>query len=129
MILCLKTDAPTAEIYLYNDDREIASHLWEAHRTLARDLLAECDQLLDGAALSWRDIRGLVVYRGPGSFTGLRIGCMTANTIAYSETIPIVGATGDDWLTVGLRRLADGDNDTAVIPDYGAPPRITQPKK
>ena len=72
-------------------------------------------------------IKGLAVFTGPGSFTGLRIGITTMNTIAYALDIPIVGTTGDDWLADGLARLRAGENDRIVTPHYGKPPNITKP--
>lgn len=129
MILCLKTDAPTAELYLYDGSRVIATKVWDAHRTLARDLLKTCQELLREAGSDFPLLEGIVIFRGPGSFTGLRIGCTVANTIAYSEQIPIVGTIGESWREDGITRLESGENDTQVMPEYGAPPRITQPKK
>ncbi len=124
MILAIRTDSPTAELYIYDDGNLVAQKVWEAHRTLARDLLRECIELVDVDLLE-----GVMIYKGPGSFTGLRIGCTVANTMAYSQSIPIVGISGDDWAADVLGRLVSGDNDTSVLPDYGAEPRITSPQK
>jgi len=130
MILALKTDSPEAYIGLYDDDGQLAGHdTWRADRTLARDLLAHIDALLGSHECSWDDIRGIIVFEGPGSFTGLRIGLMVANTIAYARSCPIVGSRGDDWLDKGLTRLRRRENDHSVMPEYGAQPRITQPKR
>ena len=48
------------------------------------------------------------------------------NAIAYAQEIPITGQTGDGWLTEGIARLQRGENDQIVLPEYGAPARITQ---
>lgn len=124
MILAIRTDSPTAELYIYDDGNLVAQKVWEAHRTLARDLLRECIELVDVDLLE-----GVMIYKGPGSFTGLRIGCTVANTMAYSQSIPTVGISGDGWAADGLERLQRGENDTSVLPDYGAEPRITSPQK
>lgn len=129
MILALKTDSMVAELYLLKDDGEEASKdVWEAGRSLAKDLLAHIDALVTTAG-SWQEISGIIVFRGPGSFTGLRIGITTANTIAYANTISIIGETKDDWRSNGVRRLLGGENDQMVLPEYGADPHITAPKK
>ncbi len=129
MILMMRTDSPTAELYLYESNQEVARNVWEAHRTLARDLLQRCGALCESASGSLSDVTAIIIYKGPGSFTGLRIGCTVANTFAYGQSIPIVGVSGDAWKSDGLTRLDDGHNDKSVIPDYGAEPRITVQQK
>ena len=132
MILALKTSDNPTEIYLLNDAGEIVNKkIWNAERNLARDLLGEIEKLFAGSdpVADWADLTGAIVFRGPGSFTGLRIGITTANAIAYGQKIPIVGTADNDWLASGRGKLADGQNDKIVLPEYGAPPRITAPKK
>lgn len=69
------------------------------------------------------------MFRGPGSFTGLRIGLTVANTIASAQSLPIVGATGDEWQQQSIDRLSRGESDTIVLPEYGSGARITKPRK
>jgi tRNA threonylcarbamoyladenosine biosynthesis protein TsaB len=69
------------------------------------------------------------VFQGPGSFTGLRIGITVANAIAYAQSVPIVGTRGEHWMADGIKRLQSGQNDTRVMPYYGADPNITKPGK
>ena len=119
-----------AEICLYGKDGALhVKREWQAHRTLARDILKVCSELIDETGLTFSDLEGIVVFRGPGSFTGLRIGITVANTMAYSQSIPVVGAQGDDWRDDGMKCLQHGEDDKTVLPDYGAPPRITAPRK
>jgi len=126
MILVLKTDQDPTEICLLNDDGKIiAEKKWNAERSLAKNLLGEIEKLVD----DWTNLTGIVVFQGPGSFTGLRIGITTANALAYSLNIPIVGTNGENWRTKGSEKLKNGQNDKIVLPEYGAPPHITTPKK
>ena len=125
--MAIKTNDPTVEIHLLDaDGKNLNQKLWQPDRQLANDLLSEIDKLI---ASKWKDLTGLIVFRGPGSFTGLRIGIATMNTLAYSLNIPIVGADGTDWLENGFRRLKNNQNDKIVIPEYGQPPNITKPTK
>lgn len=127
MILAIKTAGDPAEIYLLNDAGEVvAEKIWDAERTLAKNLLGEIEKLLGG---KFDELSGLIVFTGPGSFTGLRIGITTANTIAYAQNIPIVGANSGDWRADGLEKLQQGENDRIVLPEYGAEANITKPKK
>lgn len=130
MLLGLKTDNPLAEIVLCSDAGEVIEKVdWQADRTLARHLLRQLADLLERHSSTFNNLTGLIVFKGPGSFTGLRIGLSVMNTLAYSEGVAIVGTGGDNWLKNGLERLARGENDQVVLPEYGADARITTPKK
>jgi hypothetical protein len=41
----------------------------------------------------------------------------------------IVGSAGDDWIASGVARLTAGEYDALALPEYGAAPHITQPRK
>lgn len=129
MILTIKTDNPDAEIGLYDGEKQLHYYIWHADRSLARDLLKVIHGQLHTQKAGWKDMSGVVVFQGPGSFTGLRIGLTVANTLAYARQIPIVAEQGDDWITKGLSRLAKGETDTLALPQYGAEANITMPKK
>ena len=118
----------TVQLVLINDEKRV-DYEWAAGRILARDMLAYLrDRLVENGA-SFADITGIGVFRGPGSFTGLRIGVAVLNTIAHERHVPIVGATGDKWREICLERLAKNDNDGIVLPEYGAEARVTKPRK
>lgn len=129
MYLTIKTDNPVAEIGVYKGSEKLSYYTWEADRSLARDLLKVMHGQLTAQRADWPQVAGIVVYKGPGSFTGLRIGITVANTLAYGRGVAVVGTTGDAWITDGLARLQQGDNDRIVMPHYGAEAHITLPKK
>ena len=128
-ILTLRTDKPEAELALYNDDEALTSLAWEAHRRLAETIHQKIREVLEGHSLTVHDLEGVVVFRGPGSFTGLRIGSSVANALAEGLQIPIVCSGGESWQDEGCARLVKGENDRVVIPEYGSPPHVTQQKR
>ena len=129
MYLGIRTDSPTAEFYLYEGTELRAEESWKADRQLAYGLLSKLEDFLAEHKSSFSDLSGLFVYHGPGSFTGLRIGITVANTIAYAQSIQIVGCGDDSWRETAVQRLKNGESDDAVLPFYGAEARITKPKK
>jgi len=128
MILLLDTSTPVCKVSFVDGDWRFDDE-WESGRTLAKGLLGYLQTNMQQHDKTWTDISGIVGFQGPGSFTGLRIGLTVLNTIADSEAIPIVGATGDNWQTDGLARLSAGENDELVMPEYGAEAHITTPRK
>ena len=127
MYLAIRTDNSQAEIYLLNDQGVVQRQkVWLAERTLARDLPGEVDNLVDG---DYGQLTGVLVYQGPGSFTGLRIGITVANAVAYARSWPIVATAGENWLADGVDQLNNGADNKIALPEYGAAPHITPPRK
>jgi len=128
MILLLDTSTPTCKLTLVDGDQQFEAE-WEANRDLAKGLLGYIQAQLEAHSKTWKDLTGLAVFKGPGSFTGLRIGITVLNTVAYAQNIPIVGETGDNWKTQANVRLLNGESDTIVLPEYGGEANITLPRK
>lgn len=129
MILCIKTNEPDAFVGIAHTAKKIDSIEWKAHRELADTIHIKIKQLLDNQSLQLSDLKGIIVFEGPGSFTGLRIGISVANAYADSLALPIVGSSGKQWLQKGLVLLETAKPGRPVVPVYGMPVRITQPKK
>lgn len=130
MILTIRTDNPDAEVGLFFDTGQKRQYKkWQAHRQLAESVHKEIDELLKAEGKNWKDISGIVCYKGPGSFTGLRIGLTVANALAYSLSVPIVGEGETEWIRTGIDHIASGQDEKIVIPEYGRDPHITQQKK
>ena len=124
MIILL--DTSTATCRLTTVDGESSNNFeWEAGRTLARGLLSFIQEKVGDI----KNISGIGIMRGPGSFTGLRIGMAVANTLADGLGVPIVGETGDSWRESALGRLSSGEDDQVILPFYGGDAHITKPKK
>ena len=129
LTLTIRTDKPESEIGLYQDDKRVVYMSWEAHRQLAETIHTKLDELLAKAKFKLEDLQGITVYQGPGSFTGLRIGCSVANALGDSFHIPIVGADGEKWIERGIKDLLSGKNSIAVTPNYGSEALTTKPRK
>lgn len=124
MILYLDTSEKVCRVWV--DERSFS---WEAGRGMAKGLLKFLEFCLSECGGSWGDLTGVVVMSGPGSFTGLRIGIVVANTIAESEELAIVGEGGEGWRERAKARLGAGENQKIVMPNYGGEANITKPRK
>ena len=128
MILLLDTSTPTCMLTLVEGERRYHNE-WQADRDLAKKLLGYLQERLQKNGKTWHDISAIGVFKGPGSFTGLRIGLTVFNTIADAQGIPIVGEDGDDWQEKVIARLNSGENDKIALPFYGSEAHITKPRK
>ena len=129
LVLTVRTDKPEAEIRLFQDQTQLGELVWHAHRELGTTIHKQISALLANSNKQLTAIEGIVVYEGPGSFTGLRIGLSVANALADGLKLPIIAAGNDDWQQQGIERLLAGQTDTIALPKYGAPVTITVQKK
>ena len=129
LILTLRTDKPEAELGLFDSHNKLAYLTWQAHRELSSTIHLKTIEILESLNLSLKDLKGILIYKGPGSFTGLRIGFTVANTLSYGLDIPVVSEGSSGWLEVGLQRLINKENDYITVPDYGSDPHTTRQKK
>jgi tRNA threonylcarbamoyladenosine biosynthesis protein TsaB len=66
------------------DAQLLALHRLDEARRHARDLAPAVADLLSGLGWKPHDVQAVIVSRGPGSYTGLRVGLMSAKTFAYA---------------------------------------------
>jgi tRNA threonylcarbamoyladenosine biosynthesis protein TsaB len=128
MILLLDTSTPMCKLTFIESDWHYNDQ-WQADRQLAKGLLGYLQQQLQKNDRTFDDISGIGVFKGPGSFTGLRIGLTVLNTLADANSVPIVGVSGEAWQSAALDRLQRAENDKIVLPLYGSDANITKPRK
>jgi tRNA threonylcarbamoyladenosine biosynthesis protein TsaB len=130
MILTIKTDQPDAELAIYEKSGiKLTSNSWRAHRELEVTILSEIENLLNDLDANYGLLTGVVIFAGPGSFTGLRIGFAVSNTLAASLNIPNTKSAGEDWAITGIEKLTSLSGPQILLPDYGGEANITQPRK
>jgi tRNA threonylcarbamoyladenosine biosynthesis protein TsaB len=135
MILALHTAGATTSLWLLDPAQAAAPAItpaplvqWESGRHLADELLARLTLAVAEAGCELRQLTGIIIFSGPGSFTSLRIGHSVANALADSLGLPIVGRQGEDWLSAGLQALATKPSHHPVLPHYGSEATITKRK-
>jgi tRNA threonylcarbamoyl adenosine modification protein YeaZ len=86
MLLCVDTITPFAGITLVNHGKGTHKSLPDGQ--VAEQILPTIDAVLAGKL---EELTGIIVIKGPGSFTALRVGISVANTLAHQLNIPILG--------------------------------------
>lgn len=91
MILQIDTkDRKIIKVSLKKDSETIKS-LNEENEYGSQVLLPLIEKLLKSENLEFKDLKGIEVEIGPGSFTGLRVGVSVANALGFALGIPVNG--------------------------------------
>jgi len=97
----------------------------DGQKNQSENLLKLIDKVLRQSKKSAPEVRGIFVMRGPGSYTGLRVGVATANTLAYMWGINTLGIEKNlEIEDVGKLQRSN----KPVLPKYSYPPKITKEK-
>jgi tRNA threonylcarbamoyladenosine biosynthesis protein TsaB len=64
-------------------------------------VLEDADQLFRESGADRRELTGIAVGTGPGSFTGLRVGLATARGLAFALGVPVAGVSTLEALSAG----------------------------
>ena len=106
---CLAIDSTTdtGSIALADENGLLGEYNFAHHMDLSRRIMPNILSLLKDCGLEMKDIQAVGVSLGPGSFTGLRIGVVTAKTIAQVLSIPISGIISLDLLAHQFDYLPD----------------------
>lgn len=98
LTLAINTASSQTAIALLQDGKLLSENSWQAHNDEAENLMPELNQLLQDEGKAFADIEKVIVVKGPGSFTGLRVGITVANTIAYLNQCELNAvSTFDFW--------------------------------
>ncbi|MFI5874088.1 tRNA (adenosine(37)-N6)-threonylcarbamoyltransferase complex dimerization subunit type 1 TsaB [Streptomyces sp. NPDC051445] len=98
LLLALDTATPAVTVALHDGTDVIASSSQVDARRHGELLLPAVDRLLEGAGLRLDAVTGVVVGVGPGPYTGLRVGLMTADTFGLALGVPVHGLCTLDGL-------------------------------
>jgi tRNA threonylcarbamoyladenosine biosynthesis protein TsaB len=101
-ILGIETSTPAGSIALLTEQDKAGEYVFNFRQTYTSKLMPAIDEILKSASLNARDLTGISVSSGPGSFTGLRIGVATAKGLAQGLDIPVVGIPTLDGLAFNL---------------------------
>ena len=106
-ILAIDSTAVVASVALCEDEKLVALYTVNNGNTHSETLLPMVESILKEAKLTAADIDLFAVSNGPGSFTGVRIGCATVKGLAFGRKTPCVGVSTLEALAYNLKG-ADG---------------------
>jgi tRNA threonylcarbamoyladenosine biosynthesis protein TsaB len=107
----IDTASRTQGLALAHGDWAVAVTVCRTRRGRTLSLLSTLEQMLEQQGWSVRELDGLGVVIGPGSFTGLRVGIATAQGLARAAGLPVFG-----YNSLQVRALALAGSADPVMP-------------
>lgn len=73
------------------EEGKVVREISEENEYGSQVLLPLIEKLLKSQKLEFKDLKGIEVEKGPGSYTGLKVGASVANALGFALRIPVNG--------------------------------------
>jgi len=120
-MLALDTSTTSMTMAVTDGETVLGERQLLSERNHSVQLLPEIEALLGGLGLRAKDLRAVAVGRGPGSYTGVRIGVTVAKTFAWALGIPVYGVSSLEAIALGGWRDALEASPTVRPPAWIVP--------
>lgn len=104
-LLAIDTSTTSCSVALLDGRRLVAEETFTDGKTHSRHLMSMIDNILCRCSQDSERLDGIAVTRGPGTFTGLRIGLSTVKGLAEAAELPVVGINSLAALAYPLRLM------------------------
>lgn len=101
-ILALDSSGLVASVAIIEDSNLIAEYTINYKKTHSQTLLPMMDEIVRMTETDLNSLDALAVAKGPGSFTGLRIGAATVKGLGLTLKKPIIGVPTVEGLAMNL---------------------------
>ncbi|MGE5419590.1 MAG: tRNA (adenosine(37)-N6)-threonylcarbamoyltransferase complex dimerization subunit type 1 TsaB [Chloroflexota bacterium] len=116
MILCLETATTLCSVALCNADGVVASRESRDLKSHASLLTVFTMEVLDEAGIKPSGLEAVAVSKGPGSYTGLRIGVSAAKGISFGASVPLIGIETTRAMFIGMQEKTGSARDLLFCP-------------
>ncbi len=94
MLLAIDTSTRYAGVALMDGEGRLCQMLhWRSHQNHTTELVPAIELVLKRQNISLKDLEGIAVALGPGSFSALRVGVSVAKGLAWTAGLPLAAAT------------------------------------
>ena len=113
-LLALDTSTEACSVALWHKGEK--THLDElAQRTHTKRILPMIDELLANSGINLKQVDALAFGRGPGSFTGVRVGAGIAQGLAFGADLPVIAVSNLTAMAQAAFELYQAENVAAAI--------------
>lgn len=110
-VIAFETTGPFASVALINDNNDLEEIMGDERMNHLKSIIPMAETLLARSGLRVQDLDMIAVSRGPGSFTGIRIGVSTARALSQASGIPVMAVP-----TLAAFGCGEGEEGELVCP-------------
>jgi tRNA threonylcarbamoyladenosine biosynthesis protein TsaB len=117
MIICLETATNLCSVALIDNAGLVSLKESDDLKSHASLLTVFAEEILKNQGMKASDLDAVAVSKGPGSYTGLRIGVSVAKGIAYGASIPLIGIETTLSMFWGMKKtISESEIDPLFCP-------------
>ena len=118
MILCLETSTSVCSVALNESCCTLALRESEKQNAHSEKITTFIKEVMDTAGIDYPQLDAVAVSKGPGSYTGLRIGVSTAKGICYAADLPLMAIDTLEAMAYGMKEKLGSqiDKNDLLIP-------------
>jgi tRNA threonylcarbamoyladenosine biosynthesis protein TsaB len=106
LILALETATPVSSVALFQGGKLLGCQEAVGEKVHAQRLTTLVSQTVSDSGFALKDIHAIAVGKGPGSYTGLRVGVSTAKGLCMALNIPLLSFESLDGLAAQVSHIA-----------------------
>ena len=115
--LCIETATTICSVALASDGSILSERKSSEKNAHSAIITLFIDDILKEVGLEYTDIDAIAVSKGPGSYTGLRIGVSTAKGLCYALDVPLISVNTLQSMAKGMAdNLINEDSSTLFCP-------------
>ena len=104
MILCLETATPTCSVAITDGVATLAHRECKGQNAHSEKITIFIKEVMDEVGIDYSQLNAVAVSKGPGSYTGLRIGVSTAKGVCYAAGLPLMAIDTLEAMAYGMRQ-------------------------
>lgn len=109
LILSIETSTTVSSVAIHEDGHMIASQSLHIDKSHSAYLAPSIKNLFETSGLQMKSIDAVAISKGPGSYTGLRIGTSTAKGICFGLDAKLIGINSLEAMAYGIVKYMPKD--------------------
>ena len=105
IILSIETSTPISSIAFHDAGKLISDLSIHKNKSHSEYLVPSIKYLAAASSISMKDIQAVAISKGPGSYTGLRIGTSSAKGLCYGLDVPFIAVNTLEAMAMGIRKF------------------------